>query len=66
MKLSEDKRLDKRLIDRNLKQGLITQDEYDAYMAALPDITERAAPLSVEMTDVGVADVDAVDTGESE
>ena len=36
------------------------------FMAALPDITERAAPLSVEMTDVGVADVDAVDTGESE
>ena len=34
MKLSEDKRLDKRLIDRNLKQGLITQDEYDVYGSA--------------------------------
>ena len=66
MKLSEDKRLDKRLIDRNLKQGLITQAEYDAFINDLPDVTSQAAPLSVEMTDVGVADVDAVDTGDSE
>ncbi|MEE2787411.1 MAG: hypothetical protein VX589_08740 [Myxococcota bacterium] len=66
MKLSEDKRLDKRLVDRNLKQGLITQDEYDAYLKGLPDVIDHAAPLSVEMTDVGVADVDAIDTGETE
>ena len=66
MKISEDMRLDKRLVDRNIQQGVLTRDEFNAHIEGLADSTEAAAPLVVEMTDVGVAEVEAVDTGEQE
>ena len=66
MKISEDMRLDKRLVDRNIRQGVVSRDEFKAHIDGLPDVEESAAPLVVEMTDVGVADVEAIDTGEQE
>ena len=66
MKISEDKRLDKRLVERNIKQGIVSQDEYEAHLKNLPDKDEAAVPLVVEMTDVGVSEVEATDTGEQE
>lgn len=66
MKISDDMRLDKRLVDRNIQQGVLTRDEFNAHIEGLADSREAAAPLVVEMTDVGVAEVEAVDTGEQE
>lgn len=40
---------DTRLIDWNLKQGLINKDEYDRHLKALPDSTDRSQTLDLEV-----------------
>ena len=32
-----DKILDKRIIERNIEKGLVTQDEYQQHLSTLPD-----------------------------
>ena len=66
MKISDDMKLDKRLVERNIQQGVLTRDDFNKHIEGLKDSHEAAAPLVVEMTDVGVADVEAIDTGEQE
>jgi hypothetical protein len=66
MKIKEDMHMDKRLVDRNLRTGVITKADYESHMAALPDCGEHAEVLDVEMADVGVKNVEAKETGETE
>lgn len=40
---------DTRLIDWNLKQGLINKDDYDKHLKALPDSTDRSQTLDLEV-----------------
>ena len=40
---------DKRIIDRNIQSGLISQEEYKNFVDTLPDLTESAEPLESEM-----------------
>lgn len=40
---------DTRLIDWNLKQGLITQEEYDKHVKSLPDTADRSQKLDLEV-----------------
>ena len=37
---------DNRIVHRNLRRGLISQAEYDKYLKELPDVTEKAEPIS--------------------
>lgn len=39
---SSDQLLDKRILDRNLAKGLVTQKEVDKHLAALPDKSANA------------------------
>ena len=39
---SSDQLLDKRILDRNLAKGLVTQKEVDKHLAALPDKSTNA------------------------
>lgn len=64
--MKPDLKFDKRLTDRHVKLGIMPQADLDAHMAALPDVTERAAELSVQIGDVGVSDVLRKDTGETD
>lgn len=41
--------LDKRILERNLKKGLITDKELKDHLAKLPDVTERAEPIKVQL-----------------
>ncbi|MEZ4434083.1 MAG: hypothetical protein R3F65_16890 [bacterium] len=66
MKISEDKLMDKRLIQRHLNNGLIDQATLQASLDALPDRADGAIPLKVRLTSVGLHDVKAKDTGEHE
>ena len=66
MQTPEDKLLDKRLVYRHLRQGLITQAQYNAHIDGLPDVGERAAVVQVEVASVGLKNVAAKDTGEAE
>ncbi len=47
----EEKKFDKRLIERHLDGGLekakITREELDNYLAQLPDLADRCEPVSV-------------------
>lgn len=48
----EEKKFDKRLIERHLNNGLecarITEDELKAYLDALPDLADKCEPVTVE------------------
>ena len=41
MHIDESKKFDRRNIDRNLKEGVITLKEYEGYLAKLPDASDK-------------------------
>jgi hypothetical protein len=46
--IEENFRFDTRIRDRMLKKGLVSQEEVDARLAALPDREEEATRVEVE------------------
>jgi len=41
MHIDEGKKFDKRNIERNIKNGVITLKDYQTYLAKLPDVSEK-------------------------
>lgn len=41
-------KFDKRLLDHNLKTGMITEEEYKAYLNSLTDLTNSCESLDVD------------------
>ena len=41
MHIDESKKFDRRNIERNLKEGMITLKEYEGYLAKLPDASDK-------------------------
>lgn len=41
----QDWKFDKRICRRNLERGIITQEEYQVYLDALPDASKAMVPL---------------------
>ena len=41
--------LDKRILERNLKKGLISDKELKDHLAKLPDVADRAEPIKVHL-----------------
>lgn len=41
MHIDESKKFDKRNIEKNLKEKIITQKEYETYLARLPDVSDK-------------------------
>ena len=41
MHIDDSKKLDKRNIQRNIKDKIVTQKEYDAYLSKLPDVADK-------------------------
>ena len=39
---------DKRLISRMVKRGVVSQNDYDQYLKALPDVADKSEPLAPE------------------
>ena len=66
MKISGDMLLDKRLVSRHIDQGLVSRKEYKAHIESLEDVSDKAEELDAELLDVGVKEVEAKDTGETE
>lgn len=42
---------DVRTLERSLDRGLITREDYDAYLANLPDVADNAAALEAEFVE---------------
>ena len=49
--LERDLKFDKRILDRNFKRGTATQEEYDAHLAGLEDVSGKASEVEVEVSD---------------
>ncbi len=41
MHIDENKKFDKRTMDRKIREGLISQKEYEQYLASLPDVSGK-------------------------
>lgn len=41
MHVDESKKFDKRNIERNIKDGLITLKDYESYLSKLPDVSDK-------------------------
>jgi hypothetical protein len=41
MHTDENKTFDKRNIERNIKNGIITQKDYEIYLSKLPDVSDK-------------------------
>ncbi len=66
MKIKEEMHMDTRLVARNIRNGVVTAEAYEKHLADLPDTAEHAAVLDIELADVGVKNVEAKETGETE
>jgi len=51
MHIDESKKYDKRNIERNIKDGIITEKDYEIYFSRLPDISDKSFNLEEDMTD---------------
>lgn len=49
-------KFDKRLVERNITSGLITKEEYDEYLAKLPDVSDNAEVLNIPLPGTEEAD----------
>lgn len=51
MHIDENKKFDKRNIEKNIKNGIITQKDYEIYLSKLPDISDKFFSPEEELTD---------------
>ena len=56
MHIDESKKYDKRNIERNIKDGIITEKDYGIYFSRLPDISDKLFSLGEDMTDFNELD----------
>ncbi len=47
--LEKDHIMDKRIIRRNIDRGRLTQAQYDAHLASLPDVEDKAVAQTIEV-----------------
>jgi hypothetical protein len=50
-KALERQKFDSRLINWNIKRGVITEKEYQEYLKTLPDSSDKARPMEVNLED---------------
>ena len=56
MHIDEDKKFDKRNIARNIKNGVITQKDYDTFVSKLPDVSNKLFNPEETSIDLGEAE----------
>ncbi len=47
------KYLDRRVVERYIKKGMVDEKEYGRLLKSLPDLAEAAAKIDTELTSVG-------------
>ena len=43
MHIDENKKFDKRNAERNIKDGIITEKDYEIYLSRLPEVSEKVS-----------------------
>jgi hypothetical protein len=51
MHVDESKKFDKRNVERNIKNGVISRKDYESYLSRLPDASEKIFSPGEEMVD---------------
>ena len=49
---NDDKLYDVRVVNRYIKEGMITQKNYESFMKKLPDVEEKSEILKIEEDEV--------------
>ena len=57
MHIDEDKKFDRRNIGRNLKNGIISQKDYEIYLSKLPDVSDKL--FDPEETSTGIGEIES-------
>jgi len=53
MHIDEDKIFDKRNIGKNIKEGVITQKDYEIFLSKLPDVRDKLFNPEATSADLG-------------
>ncbi len=49
--LEDGLKFDKRIIDRNIQRGTLTQEEYDTFMGSLEDVSAKGEMVEITVHD---------------
>ena len=63
MHIDEEKKFDKRNAARNIKNGIITQKDYETFVSRLPDASSKL--FNPEETSTDLADLESREESES-
>ena len=55
---------DVRIIERYLREGKITKNEYEEYLKNLPDMVDESCPLIIDDEPTGELEVEPIDNEE--
>ena len=61
---NDDKLYDVRVVNRYIKEGMITQKNYESFMKKLPDVEEKSEILKIEEEEVIEETADTESTSE--
>ncbi len=62
MHIDENKKFDKRNIQKNVKSGIITQKDYEIYLSKLPDVSDKV--FNPEENDIEMKEPESHGEGE--
>jgi hypothetical protein len=51
MHIDENKKFDKRNVEKNIKSRIITQKDYENYLSKLPDVSDKLFIFGENLTD---------------
>jgi hypothetical protein len=57
--------VDKRVVERNIKKGLLSHEDYDKYLAALPDVADQSELVQARLGADAADDADDDDGEDS-
>ena len=55
MKKTQEFLYDVRIVERHLKEGVISKKEHDKYISGLPDVEDNSEPLIIEDDNVSTS-----------
>ena len=61
---NDDKLYDVRVVNRYIKEGMITQKNYESFMKKLPDVEDKSEILKIEEDEVVEETVDTENSSE--
>ena len=60
---NDNRTLDKRVVHRYVRKGVVDEKEYDKHLKSLPDLADKAAPVEASIEGEEVDDEDDGDEG---